>query len=66
MKTISYYLAKYGPDFLKKLPMYSTAKRHGQFVRLLLVNVETMMVEVRDAQGNRFNCQVGELDDFVL
>ena len=63
---LPYFFAKYGPDFLKKLPLYATAKRGNEYVRLLLVNVEKMMVEVRDAKGNRSLCKVEELDDFVL
>ena len=61
-----YFLAKYGPDFVKKLPMYSTAKWQGQPVKMLMVDAKKMRCEIKALAGERQWVSVYELDDFVL
>lgn len=57
---------KYGPDFLKKLPLYSTARYRGEPVLLLTVSVVTLSAQIRTRLGALLTCRLVELDDFVL
>mgnify|MGYP000921629210 CR=1 FL=1 len=63
---LSYFLAKYGPDFFKKLPLYCTAKCAGRFVKLVRFNADKLTFDCSDANGQPFEVSLAALDNFVL
>lgn len=66
IQKLSYFLAKYGPDFFKKLPLYCTAKCAGRFVKLVRFNAEKLTFDCSDSSGQPFEVALSALDDFVL
>ena len=59
-------MAKYGPCFIDKLPMYRTATLNGEFVALIAIHPQALVAWVRDIAGNRIQCKLEDLDNFTL
>ena len=66
LKPLSYFIRKYGADFIRKLPFYATAKHGDAHVEMMDVNVSMLRAQVKRAGGEVFECDVRELDNFVL
>ncbi len=59
-------IGEYGPDFVKKIPLYRTAFLGNKYVKIVKVNVFTWAALVEDQWGNKINCSILDLSDFVL
>lgn len=67
MTTIVQLQNEYGPDFLKKLPLYKTAILDGKdHVGIVKVNVPALLVIVRHIGGREEMVSVTRLSNFVL
>jgi len=66
LRPLSYFIQKYGPDFLRKLPLYASAKLGESHVEMKDVNVSLLRAVVKRVGGEIVSCDVRELDNFVL
>lgn len=60
-KVFEALIKKYGPDFVKKLTKYATAKLRGEYVKILSVDTFTMTAAVLGIDGTRLALQTSTI-----